>query len=80
MPLVLHVTLQPFDKWAVDFVGLINPSGKGTGARYIITATNYLTRWAVAALVVDCTAATVVRFIFENIVTSFRCPLILMSD
>ena len=44
MPLVLQVTLQPFDEWAVGFEGPINPPGKRTGARYIITATDYLTR------------------------------------
>ena len=69
MPLVSQVTLQPFDKWVVEFVGPINPSSKHTGTRYIITTTNYLNQWAEAALVADCTAATATQFIFENIVT-----------
>ena len=69
MPLVLQVTLQPFDKWAVDFLGPINPLGKRTGAWYIITTTDYLTRWAEATPIVDFIAMTAVRFIFENIVT-----------
>ena len=69
MPLVPQVTLQPFDKWVVYFVGPINPRGKRTGAWYIITMTNYLTRWAEVARVVDCTAMTTTRFMFENIVT-----------
>ena len=64
----------------MDFVGPINPRRKRTGARYIITATDYLTRWAEAAPVVDCTAATAAKFIFENILTWFGCPRILMSD
>ena len=33
MPLVPHVTLQPFDKWAMDFVGPINPLEKRIGAK-----------------------------------------------
>ena len=64
----------------MDFVGPINPPGKRMGARYIITATDYLTRWAEVVLVADCTTATAAKFIFENIVTRFGCPKILMSD
>ena len=41
MPLKQQVTLQAFDKWAIDFVGPINPRGKRIGARYIITTTDY---------------------------------------
>ena len=80
MLLVLQVTLQDFDKWAMDFLGPINPPEKRTGARHIITATDYMTRWVEASPIVDCTTATAVRFIFENIVTRFGCPRILMSD
>ena len=46
MPLTLHITLQAFDKWKVYFVGLISPPGKRTSTRYIITVTDYLTKWA----------------------------------
>ena len=58
MALNPHVTLQAFDKWAIDFVGPINPTRKRTGSRYIIKATDYLTRWVEAKLVKDCSVAT----------------------
>ena len=74
------MTLYPFDKWDVDFVGPINPPRKRTGVRYITIATNYLTRWVKSPLVMDCTAVTIARFMFENIMTRFGCPRILMSD
>ena len=80
MLLVSQVTLQPFNKWAVDFMGPINPPGKQTSVRCTITATDYLTRWVEASLVVDCSAAKIGRFIFENIMTCFGCPRILMSE
>jgi hypothetical protein len=80
IPLAPQLTLQAFEKWAIDFVGPINPPGKCTGARYIITATEYLTRWAEARAVKDCSATTTVRFIFDDIITRFGCPKILMSD
>ena len=43
MLLLPQVTLKPFDKWVVDFVGPINPPRKRTRARYIITKIDYLT-------------------------------------
>jgi len=80
MPLVPQVTLQAFDKWAIDFVGPINPIVKRSEARYIITATDYLTRWTEAQAVKDCSVGSVTRFIFEHIITWFGCLRILMSD
>jgi hypothetical protein len=72
--------LQVFDKWAIDFVGPINPPGRHTGARYIITATEYLTKWAKAREVKYCNETTAAQFIFEDIITRFGCLKILMSD
>jgi hypothetical protein len=46
LPLHLSRALQAFEKWVVDFIGLINPPAKHSKERYIITTTNYLTRWA----------------------------------
>jgi hypothetical protein len=42
MHLVPHVMLEYLDKWVFYFIGPINPPTKSLGARYIITATNYL--------------------------------------
>jgi hypothetical protein len=80
MTLAPHLTLQEFEKWAIDFVGPINPPRNFIGARYIITATEYVTRWEEARVVKDCSASTTAWFIFEDIITIFGCPKILMSD
>jgi transposase InsO family protein len=61
-------------------VGPINPLRKSTGARYIITTIEYLTRWAESREVKDCSANTTACFIFEDIIIKFGCPKILMSD
>jgi transposase InsO family protein len=80
MPLRPQVTLQAFDKWAIDFVGTINSPAKRTGERYIITATEYLTRWAESALAKDCSAEGAAHLLFEQVITKFGCPIVLMRD
>ena len=80
MSLVPQVTLKTFDKWEVDFEGPINQLGKIIGVGYILTTTNYLTRWDEETPVKDCTIVKVARFILDNAVTRFGCLKILMSD
>eukprot|EP00253_Pinus_taeda_P025684 PITA_25684 len=79
MPSNPQMTLQPFEKWVINFIGPIQPQGK-TGARYIITVTEYLTRWIEAQPVKDCTTVTAAKFLFEHVLTQFGCPRILMCD
>jgi len=69
LPLNPQMTLQPFEKWIIDFVGPIQPQGNKTGVRYIITAIEYLTRWAEAQPVKDCIGATAAKFLFEYVLT-----------
>jgi hypothetical protein len=78
MPLQPQVTLQKFDKWEINFLGPINPPAKKIGERYIITAMEYITIWAEAALVQDCSAETTTHFLFEKFITRFGCPRVLM--
>jgi transposase InsO family protein len=80
LPLQPVRALHAFEKWAVDFIGPINPTAKHSKASYIITVTDYLTRWAEAVVVQDCSIDIAARFIFENIITRFGCPRSLTSD
>ena len=47
---------------------------------YIVVATEYLTKWAEAKAVKTNTAAHVATFMYENIISRFGCPKILISD
>ena len=80
MPLVPQIRFQAFEKWVIDFVGPIITTGKRKGARYIIIVTDYLTRCAEAAIVKDSTDVDATNFLFDNVVTRFRCMNILISD
>lgn len=80
LPLQPIREMQPSEKWVIYFIGPVALVTRHSQARYIITATNYLTRWVKEELVKDCTTDTVAKFIFEIIITRFGCPRSLTSD
>jgi len=43
IPLYPHVSLEPFYKWGMDFIGPINPPS--VQKRHILVCTTYLTKW-----------------------------------
>jgi transposase InsO family protein len=69
-----------FQRWGLDFIGPINPPAKGTKNRYIIIATDYTTKWVETRALKDNTTASTAKFIFEEIITKFGCPIELVSD
>jgi hypothetical protein len=68
----------PFQRWGIDFVGPLPESR--TGKKYILTAIDYATRWVVAEAVSDCSAKTVMQFLYHKIVMEFGPPYELISD
>jgi hypothetical protein len=51
-----------------------------TGAKYIITVVEYVTKWEEVEPVESCTKEVATKFIYENIITRFGCPLTLIND
>jgi len=70
-PLNPQISLQVFEKWVIDFIGPVQPLGKNTGVRYIITAIEYLTIWMEAHRVRDYIATTAAKFLFKYVLTRF---------
>lgn len=72
MPLKPQVLIEPFEQWALDFVGPINPPSNGK--KYILVCTDYITKWVEAKAVARATEETMVSFLFEDIFVIFGVP------
>ena len=64
----------------MDFLSPTKPQGNRTGERYIIITTYYFTRWDEDSPIKYRSDMTIMKFLFENVVTIFGCPQILLSD
>jgi hypothetical protein len=65
----------PFEKWGLNFVPMTALRNK-----YLIVATDYLTKWTEAAIVKKNTREVVADFLFNQIVCRYGCPLEIVSD
>jgi len=72
MQLQTHVLIEPFEKWALDFVGTINPPSKQK--KYILVCTDYVTKWIEAKALPFANEKSVGNFLFEDIFTRFGVP------
>jgi hypothetical protein len=72
IPLQSKVFIKPFEKWALDFVGRINPASKKK--RYILVCNEYVTKWVEAKSLPAASEQSVVDFIFNYIFTRFGVP------
>ncbi|MCO5608969.1 hypothetical protein L7F22_063187 [Adiantum nelumboides] len=68
----------PFEKWGIDAIGPLPRTS--IGKQYILTATDYMTRWAEAASVARITAVDVSKFVLDYICSRFGTPLEILSD
>src|SRR5213082_3292638 len=50
------------------------------GNKYILVATDYLTKWPEAKAMREATAENVVKFIYKRIICRHGCPKIILSD
>jgi hypothetical protein len=78
MPLCAQVMIEPFEKWALDFVGPISPMSHRKN--YILVCTDYVTKWVEEKSLFRATKKFVVEFIYEYIFTRFGVPREIVTD
>ena len=69
----------PFQQWGLDFIGEIVPNSSGQH-KYILTATNYFTKWVEAIPTRKADDNVIIRFIEDNILSRFGCPKNIITD
>ncbi|KAH9292729.1 hypothetical protein KI387_042086, partial [Taxus chinensis] len=78
-PLRPVVIDQPFKQWGIDFIGALHPQSSA-GHSYVLTATDYFTKWVEAIPVKNATSEIVCNFIKENIIVRFGIPHKIIAD
>jgi hypothetical protein len=63
IPLKTQLVVEPFERWALDFVGPFNP--KSNQKSYILVAMDYMTKWVEAEDLPNATEEVVIKFIFK---------------
>ena len=68
--------------WAFDVVGPLSEIGSEAPKRkfFILTATEYYTKWAEAEAFAEIKASTVVKFIKTNIIARFGVLKVIVTD
>ena len=78
MPLQPQVLIEPFKRWALNFVGPITLASKGKS--YILVCTDYVTKWIEAKALPRATKQAVADFLYEDIFTCFGVPREIVTD
>jgi hypothetical protein len=69
----------PFQQWGLDFIGEIHPHSSAQ-QKWILTATEYFSKWVEAIPTRNATDAIVISFLEENILSRFGCPQKIVTD
>ena len=79
IPLIPISADVPFQQWGLDFIGEIHPPSSGQH-RWILTATDYFTKWIEVVPTRNATDTIIIKFLLENIMSRFGCPQKLVTD
>lgn len=79
LPLQPISVTAPFQQWGLDFIGEIHPSSSAQH-KWILTATDYFTKWIEAIPTRQDTYFVIIQFIESDTMSRFRCPQKIITD
>ncbi|GJU39558.1 reverse transcriptase domain-containing protein [Tanacetum coccineum] len=65
-------------EWGMDILGPLTPA-RG-GAKFVIVAIDYFTKWVEAKPLVKITGKEIIRFVMDNIICRYGLPRIIVTD
>lgn len=68
-----------FQQWGLDFIGENHPTSLGQH-KWILTTTDYFTKWIDAIPTRQATDAIIIQFLENNILSRFGCPNKMITD
>jgi hypothetical protein len=77
MPLKTQLVVEPFERWALDFVGPFNPNSNQKA--YILVAMDYMTKWVEVEALPNATKEVVIKFLFKLFVR-YGLPREIITD
>lgn len=77
--LIPFISFWPFQQWAFDFLGQIHPSSS-RGHKFIITATDYFTKWVEAVPLAIADGKSMAMFILNYIICRYGVPSSIITD
>ena len=78
MPLQAQLVMEPFERWALDFMGPFNPPSNNK--TYILVCIDYVTKWVEGKALASATEATVEDFQSEDFFVRFGVPKEIITD
>ena len=70
---------EPFEKWGINIIGETKPNSS-LKHKYILTTTDYFTRWVKAIPLRKVNEDAVMDFLKDHIMTRFWVPIFLVFD
>jgi ribonuclease HI len=79
LPLQPVVVEAPFQQWGLDFIGKFSDNSSN-GYSWVLTATDYFTKWVEAIPTKSATEKVVMDFLEDKIITRFGVPSKIVTD
>lgn len=78
MPLHPKISLEPFEKWGINFIRPIDPPSRGY--HHILVYTNYVTKWTKVRALPIAREDKVVDFMYKQTLQRFGAPREIVFD